>query len=310
MLWYAYIDLTSPKTYFAALNEVAIALDSTNRKYRKGIPIQYMQQKIIEAVRDYNGFLCLLIDEADNILPNSDAFLTFLAKTLPRKVSCRLILIMLTNRLDWEKTLDPRILSFLKKTDILFEPYDAMDLLEILQLRVQKALDENKVDEAALNKMAAYASRETGDARKAVELLSKAVKVAEKTTGHLTIKEVDIAEHQLEIDKTEQMIKSLARQQQLALKACYNLLAQNKKVVTGQAYEAYCKMCHVEGMHPLTQRRVSDIISSLDLYGLINARVMSIGRYGSTRQISSALPSQIIKKLLKGDRPLPANESF
>ncbi len=56
-----------------------------------------------------------------------------------------------------------------------FEPYDALDLLEILKLRSEKALLKDKVDEAALRKIAAYASRETGDARKAVELLAKCV---------------------------------------------------------------------------------------------------------------------------------------
>ena len=99
--------------------------------------------------------------------------------------------MLLTNRLDWEKTLDPRILSFLKKTDIIFEPYDAMDLLEILKLRAKKALCMDKVDQVALKKMAAYASRETGDARKAVELLAKSVRVAEETTGYLGEEEVD-----------------------------------------------------------------------------------------------------------------------
>jgi cell division control protein 6 len=77
---YRYIDLTSPKTYFGALNEVAMALDSSNRKYRKGIPIEYMQGKIKNSISKYQGFLCLLIDEADNIRPNPDAFLTYLAK--------------------------------------------------------------------------------------------------------------------------------------------------------------------------------------------------------------------------------------
>lgn len=149
---YRYIDLTSPKTFFGALNEVAIALDSSSRKYRKGIPVEYMQNKIISAMAGYTGFLVLLIDEADNIIPNPDAFLTYLGKTLPRKVSCRLILILLTNRLDWEKALDPRILSFLKKTDIMFEPYDALDLLEILKLRTEKALRKDKVDHGALQK--------------------------------------------------------------------------------------------------------------------------------------------------------------
>jgi cell division control protein 6 len=293
---YRYIDLTSPKTYFGALNEVAIALDSTNRKYRKGIPVEFMQAKIKNAIAGYNGFLTLLIDEADNISPNPDALLTFLAKTLQRKVSCRLILILLTNRLDWEKTLDPRILSFLKKTDIIFEPYDALDLVEILKLRAKKALCKEKVDPAALQKMAGYASRETGDARKAVELLTKAVRVAEETTGYLSVKEVDIAEQRLEVDKTTELINTLATQQRLALQSCYLLFKNDaKKVSTGQAYEVYQNICHKKKYRPLTQRRFCDMISFLDLYGLINARVISRGRYGKTREIMSSLPSQVIK---------------
>ncbi|MFC1895246.1 Cdc6/Cdc18 family protein [Thermodesulfobacteriota bacterium] len=299
---YIYVDLTSPKTFFAALNEVAIALDGNNKRYRKGIAIEYMQSNIIEAIADYRGFLCFLVDEADNIKPNSDAFLTFLAKTLPRKVACRLILILLTNRLDWERSLDPRIMSFLKKNDIIFEPYDALDLLEILKLRVEKALDKTKVDEGALRKVAAYASRETGDARKAVELLAKAVRVAEETSGRLTEKEVDIAEEKLEVDKTEEMIRALATQQRFALKACYSVLSQGqKKISTGQGYHAYCQICESESIRPLTQRRFSDLISFLDLYGLINAQVISRGRYGNTRDISSALPPDVIDRLLKNN---------
>ena len=298
---YHYVDLTSPKTFFGALNELAIALDSSNRKYRKGIPIDHMQSRIVEAIGSFNGFLCLLIDEADNLRPNADGFLTFLGKTLPRKVACRLMLILLTNRLDWEKTLDPRILSFLKKTDILFEPYDALDLLEILKLRVEKALDKKRVDLAALRKVAALASRETGDARKAVELLAKAVTVAEETTGHLTEHEVDIAEQRLEVDKTVALIKALAVQQRVALQGCYAVLSKTqKKVSTGQAYDAYQGICTHEQIRPLTQRRFSDIIGFLDLYGLVNARVISKGRYGNTREISGSLTNDVVEKFLKG----------
>ncbi|MGD0916055.1 MAG: AAA family ATPase [Thermodesulfobacteriota bacterium] len=298
---YYYVDLTSPKTFFGALNELAIALDSSNRKYRKGIPIDHMQSRIVEGIGSFNGFLCLLIDEVDNLHPNADGFLTFLGKTLPRKVACRLTLILLTNRLDWEKTLDPRILSFLKKTDILFEPYDALDLLEILKLRVEKALDKKKVDLAALKKVAALASRETGDARKAVELLAKAVIVAEETSGRLTEREVDIAEQRLEVDKTVALIRALAIQQRLALQGCYSVLSKgNKRASTGQAYEAYRTVSDKEQVHPLTQRRFSDIIGFLDLYGLINVRVISKGRYGSTRDISGSLNLEVVRHLLEG----------
>ena len=292
---YSYIDLTSPKTYFGALNEVAISLDGKNKRYRKGIPVEYMQETIIEAIGTYEGFLCLLIDEADNIKPNTDSFLTFLSKTLPRKARCRIILILLTNRLDWEKTIDPRILSCLKKTDIIFEPYNAHDLLEILKLRTEKALDRTKVDEGALKKIAAYASRETGDARKAVELLTKATKIAEDTTGRLTETEVDHAEERLEIDKTEELIRTLATQQKIALAACYHSIQGKKhKSTTGEAYELYKQICEKEIIRPLTQRRFSDMISFLDLYGLVNARVISKGRYGHTREITGSLPRESI----------------
>ena len=296
---YSYVDLTSPKTFFGALNEVAMGLDGSVRRYRKGIPVEYMQERIAGALRDYSGFLCLLVDEADNVRPNPDFLLTFLLKTLPRKVSSRLMLILLTNRMDWEDRVDPRILSFLKKTDVLFEPYDAVDLLEILKLRVEKAVDTSRVDRAALRKVAAYASRETGDARKAVELLCKAARVAEETSGRLGEREVDVAEHRLEVDKTEALIRALASQQFLALRACYLSLGRVRRVSTGQAYDVYRALCGGEGVRVLTQRRFSDILSFLDLYGLINARLVSKGRYGSTREISGSVSQEVVDRVLR-----------
>ena len=295
------VDFTTPKTCFGAFNELAIALDSRIRRYRKGIALQQIQEMIIQALSSLQGITCILVDEVDNVTNDSDIFFTFLAKTLPRKVPVRLFYLFLTNRLEWDKTIDPRVLSVLKKTDMIFEPYDAMNLVEILKLRVEKALDAKKVDPAAIRKIAGYASRETGDARKAVELLVKAVKVAEETTGFLGESQVDQADRMLEIDKTEELIQSLAVQQRLALKACHEgLSGPRKHLSTGHAYQCYEQVCQREGNRPLTQRRFSDMVSFLDIYGLINARVTSRGRYGKTRELSQALPRQIVTKLFRG----------
>jgi cell division control protein 6 len=296
---YFYVDLTTPHTCFGAFNELAIALDPAIRRYRKGIALDEMQDTIIRALAGMEGFVCVLIDEADNVTRDGDLFMTFLAKTLPRKVPVRVFYIFLTNRVEWEKTLDPRILSVLKKVDLIFEPYDAADLLQILTLRVEKALDGTKVDEGAIRKIAAYASRETGDARKAVELLSKAAKVASETSGRLTEKEVDVAEHNLEVDKTEELIRSLAVQQRLALKSCYlGFIKQHGKLTTGNAFAWYQQICRNEGSRPLTQRRFGEVVSYLDVYGLINAPVISKGRYGKTRELSGSLPEHVIQNIL------------
>lgn len=296
---YFYLDLTTPKTCFGALNELAIALDGATRRYRKGIALEHIQETIISALSSVSGTVCVLVDEVDNITSDPDVFLTFLVKTLPKRVPARLFYIFLTNRLSWEKNLDPRNLSVLKKQDMIFEPYDAMDLIEILRLRVEKALDPCKVDESAIRKIAALASRETGDARKAVELLAKAVKVGEETSGRLTEYEVDQAEHNLEVDKSEELIRALAVQQRLALKGCYlGLRKEKKRLSTGSAFVWYRQICDEEGVRPLTQRRFSDMLSFLDLYGLINARAISKGRYGKTRELSCALPETVIEKFV------------
>ena len=93
-----------------------------------------------------------------------------------------------------------------------------------------------------------------------------------------------------------------ATQQRLSLQACYAVLSKgDRRVSTGQAYEEYRKICDREKFRPLTQRRFSDIIGFLDLYGLINARVISKGRYGNTRDISSSLTGEVVEKFLKGN---------
>ena len=113
--------------------------------------------------------------------------------------------------------------------------------------------------------------------------------------GHL----LDIAESRLEVDKSEELINALATQQRFALQACYSIFKKGTtKVSTGQAYEVYKSICSAERCRPLTQRRFCDIISFLDLYGLINARVVSMGRYGKTREIMSSLPDQVVKGFL------------
>jgi len=48
----------------------------------------------------------------------------------------------------------------------------------------------------------------------------------------LTEKEVDIAESQLEVDKTVALIRALASQQRFALQACYAALARGQKKVS------------------------------------------------------------------------------
>jgi len=43
-------------------------------------------------------------------------------------------------------------------------------------------------------------------------------------------------------------------------------------------------MCRLIGIEILTQRRVTDLISELDMMGILNATVVSKGRYGGQKR--------------------------
>src|SRR5207245_4576759 len=55
--------------------------------------------------------------------------------------------------------------------------------------------------------------------------------------------------------------------------------------VTGDVYEVYRELCSAGSVEPLTQRRVSGLLNELDIMGVLNARVVSFGRYGRTKKI-------------------------
>jgi len=76
------------------------------------------------------------------------------------------------------------------------------------------------------------------------------------------------------------------------------LFEKDKNITqTGDVYEIYKKLCLKSDLRPLTQRRVSDIIGELDMLGIVNATVISRGRYGRTREIKSDIAQSLKQKI-------------
>jgi cell division control protein 6 len=51
----------------------------------------------------------------------------------------------------------------------------------------------------------------------------------------------------------------------------------------------------------LTQRRLGTLINELDSMGLVNAKVVSMGRYGRTKKIRLEISRSLIKDVFGGD---------
>jgi cell division control protein 6 len=292
---YIHLDLSTPKPCFRVLNDLACFLNAAKR-YKKGISLDELMCKIEDKIYDFSGYFLLFVDEVDHVRRDLDSFLKFIVKRLPQRIKGKLVLIFTSNRLDWQDNIDPRIKSFLKINELFFEPYNAFDLEKILLIRIKKALNPKMIETGVIKKISAISSRNHGDARKAVELLSKSAQFAEKGGTNITINIVDKALEEIEKDKYIAMVKSCPKQLQAVLYSIFQTNL-NKPLRTGEAYEKYRQFCNRIRMKTLTQRAFSDMVSELDMYGFIQVTLRSRGRNGRTKEITVNLPKNLQEKI-------------
>ena len=106
---------------------------------------------------------------------------------------------------------------------------------------------------------------------------------------------IDQANRKIERDKMLDIIENEPKQFQLVLMAIMALNDDKtiRKIFTGDIYNKYREICENVKSEALTQRRISDIIAEFDMLGIINAKVVSKGRQGRTREIRLMLPDNI-----------------
>ena len=295
---YEHLDLATPCPCFRALNDLA-CLFNASKRYRKGISLEELMLRIEAKLADLSGYLILFVDEVDNVRRDRDTFLTFLVRRLPQRIQAKLILIFVSNRLNWPDHLDPRAKSFLKLNELIFKPYDAMDLQHILRIRIEKALTPNAVEPGVIEKIAAMASQDHGDARQAVALLAKSAYLAEKNASKITLAVIDQASAALDQDRYLTLLRSAPSQLQAAMAAVIEATEKRRgpSIGTGEAYDAYKGFCHRTGLRTMTGRAFGDLVAELDIYSLLHSRVVSRGRYGRTREIILDLPRHLLEKI-------------
>tara|TARA_Y100000310_G_scaffold341129_2_gene439267 strand:+ start:196 stop:1404 length:1209 start_codon:yes stop_codon:yes gene_type:complete len=266
-----------------------------------GLPTDEVYKTFFSIVDGKKQLLILILDEIDQLVKKcGDGILYNLTRINEELKNSQLSLIGISNDLVFVDNLDPRVKSSLSEEEIVFPPYNALQIQDILNQRVIKAFKEGVVQQGVIAKCAAYAAREHGDARRALELTRVAGELAERESSpSVNIKHLDKAEQKIEKDRITDTIKTQPLQCQLVLYAIIKVYLKKKDVIlTGEVYEIYKSYCSRSNLRPLTQRRISDIIAELDMFGILNVRVISKGRYGRTREISLAIQSSMLPKII------------
>ena len=267
-----------------------------------GLSISEVFNRILYIIKKHEINAVFVIDEIDYlaelIQKTGKDVLYQITRANERLETGSLTLIGVSNDLTFKERLDPRVISSLSEEEIVFTNYDLDQIKHILHARIQMAFANGVVSEATLNLCSAMAARESGDARRAIDLLRVAAEIAERTQND-TISEEHVrnASQKIEEDKEIVALRSYPLHEKLLIMA----IMKSSEISTGEVYSAYKNLCKDVGQKELTQRRTTQMLSEIEMSGIISGRIVHQGTHGNTKKFKTTIPLDIIKNTFKNE---------
>ncbi|MDM7275195.1 MAG: orc1/cdc6 family replication initiation protein [Thermoprotei archaeon] len=269
-----------------------------------GLSVGEVFGRIVKRISDQGYIYIVVLDEVDFLVKRrGDDVLYKLTRINSELSSSRISLVGITNSVDLIESLDPRVKSSLGEVELVFPPYNAEQLRDILESRAREAFNPGVLEEEVIPLCAALAAREHGDARRALDLLRVAGEIAERLgDGKVTRDHVMRAREEIERDRVADVVRTLPLHSKLVLASIIAVTGGGRGyATTGEVYERYKGLTVKLGIETVTLRRVSGIIAELDMLGIISGRVVSRGRYGKTRVIELTAEVNALVKALSED---------
>lgn len=300
-----FINTKFANTAYKVLFEIAedMQINKAGKEYQvyfTGLSLGEATDRILEYIKQQQLHVILVLDEIDSLVDkNGDDILYNFTRANERITEGGFIsLIGISNSLTFKDKLDPRVRSSLSEEELIFNPYKINQLQKILSERIVTAFYENTVTDGAINLCAAMAGKENGDARKAIDLLRVAAEIAElNNKDQVTEDDIRSAQYKIEKDTNNEIIKNSTTHTKIIILA----ILKSKQGNTGDVYDIYSRFCLQTENEPLTQRRVTQIISELDQLGIITTNIINQGRYGRSQKIKLTISTATIKEALKDD---------
>ncbi|MGI0003885.1 MAG: Cdc6/Cdc18 family protein [Candidatus Nitrosotenuis sp.] len=270
-----------------------------------GLAISEIFKRILKTINDNQLNTIFVIDEIDFLAhlvsKTGNDILYQLTRANERLKQGSLTLVGISNDLTFKERLDPRVISTLGEEETVFTNYSVDQIRKILEERIREAFAENTIEESALNLCAAMAGREHGDARRAIELLRVAGEIAEREQSEKVKEEhIRAAAQKMEEDKEVTALKSYPLHEKLVIISVMKATGLS----TGEIYSAYKNLCKITRQKELTQRRVTQILSEIEMSGIISGRIIHQGIHGRTKKYSLTISSETVKDTLKNEATL------
>ncbi|MGC8663071.1 MAG: Cdc6/Cdc18 family protein [Thermoplasmata archaeon] len=255
----------------------------------------------------WNGNVIVVLDEVDRfVIKNGDDLLYQLMLMNSELQNSSITVVGITNDLRFSEFLDSRVKSRLNEEKIVFSPYSVEDIYDILTDRLKLSNANNFVNEGALRLISTIASQENGDARKAIELLKGSIQIAiSNKENSVEERHVFVAKSKIEYDAVAETLRTMPLQTKVLLLSIALLKESGAiQATTSDVFEAYKNLTGSAGLPTLTLRRITDMLSDLDMMGMVTANVKSMGRYGRTKIIDLSINTAEAKKIILEDENL------
>jgi len=280
---YSYVPCKDYTTEIRALEK--IIFDLTGEEVRlTGRSRTYGYNLIKSAIEGLGGPITVVLDDVD-MLSNPDRVLMSLSRLETERGSLSLILI--SNSIEFERSLESRTSSGLKSRKIVFASYTAPQLEEILWDRVREGVVDGLIspEDGVVQYCAAVAAQVGGDARYAIALLRETVALAEREgIRKITVEVAKRGHEKYEESVVAESVRKLPLHSQLILLATaiplvYKALPRGRNYLTsGEVFEIYSELSRLVGTTPVTYRRYFDLLQELETLGLVKTKTKSLGR--------------------------------
>jgi len=270
-----------------------------------GLAISEVFKRILNNIDEKKINAIFVIDEIDYLAQlvskTGKDILYQLTRANERLIQGSLTLVGISNDLTFKEKLDPRVISSLGEEEIVFTNYNVEQIKKIMEERINQAFIPNSVEESALNLCAALAGGEHGDARRAIDLIRVAGEIAERQQSEKVTKEhVREASQKIEENKEETSLKSYPLHEKLVILAILKAGGPS----TGEIYSTYKALCKTVGRDELTQRRITQMLSEIELSGIISGRLIHQGIHGRTKKYKLTISPEMVKRTFKDDLTL------
>lgn len=273
---------------------------------KRGYGIVDIYEKIINWIDEDAKILVVVLDEIDVVKDLDDLIYTLTRANSDMK-SGGITIVGVSNKVSFKEDLDPRSLSTLYENELVFPPYNSNELSAILKDRVEDGFRRGVVEPAAINLAAAIAAKESGDARLALKIISKAGELAEEQSATLiTPNYVNEAAKYAEEEIAYELINTLPEHQRLIVYSIALLSIQGSKykrlsdagdlyLFSGDIYDKYVSVSNSLQKEPKSSRWYRKYISDLDMQGIITSYESGKGIRGHTKLIKLAYVPEKIK---------------